>query len=104
MSVTVRLWSDADLEAIKSGKDKLLATIFMNVSTFCEREIKCYPYGLRRTFICRWFTDNPKEEDETITVYATDVNTLKQFLNMEYVRLPNLIDEQFTQYKPITLK
>lgn len=96
MSITVRLWTPTELESIKSGKNKWLATIFMNVQTFTEEEIKFYPYNLRRTFLCEW-----NDEPEPIEVYATDVKNLYKFLKAEYTRMPDWIAEVLTRYKRI---
>jgi len=82
MSITVRLWSDEDLEKIKSGKDRKLATVFMNVSTFRAREIVAYPYHLRKEYgvILKGMGD----DEQVIKVYATDANTAKWFISQEY--------------------
>ncbi len=103
MSVTVRLFSDRELEKIKSGEDKLLATIFMNKSTFSEQEIKAYPYGLRHTYICEWLS-NGIDGNDSVEVYATDIPHLVKFLKMEYTRLPDFTSEKITHYRDITIK
>ena len=79
MSITVRLWSKEDLEKIKHNKDKLLTTIFMNAKAFSEEEINAYPYTLRKAYDVYF-----ENEIEPIQVYATDDNTLKEFLRLEY--------------------
>lgn len=82
MSITVRLWSDEDLEKIKSGKDRKLATVFMNVTTFSAREIAAYPYRLRKEYGV--VLEGMGEDEMPITVYATDVDTAKWFISQEY--------------------
>jgi len=79
MSITVRLWSDKDLEDIKSGKDKWKSTIFMNRTTFSEKEIKYYPYNQRREYLAEL-----EGEEEPIRIYATDDKMAKKFLDAEY--------------------
>ncbi len=98
MSITVRLWNEKELSDIKTGKDRFLATVFMNRKTFSAQEINAYPYNLRRTFVCEW-----NDEPESITIYATDKKMLKRFLELEYTRLPDFISEQITKSKDITL-
>lgn len=83
MSATVRLWSKEDLQAIKEGKDNLLATIFMNVKTFSEDQIRVYPYDRRKCYTVS-FAFNDEMDAEDVTVYATDDKALRQFLEMEY--------------------
>lgn len=94
MSITVRLWSHAELEATK--KDKWLATILMNGKTFSQEEMSYYPYSQRRTYICEWV-----DEPEPITIYATDERMLLKFIDAEYTRRPDFIHQQITQYRPI---
>lgn len=79
MSITVRLWSKEDLEAIKEGKDKFLMTVFMNAKNFSNVEMKVYPYKARRTFQVGF-----NDESEPVTVYAADLQSLKKFLQAEY--------------------
>ena len=94
MSITVRLWSDEDLQAI--AKDKWLATIFMNCQTFSPKEIAYYPHKQRRVYQCGWI-DSP----EPITIYATDARMLLKFIDAEYTRRPDWIYQKITQYRPV---
>jgi len=94
MSITVRLWSDEELQSLKH--DKWLATVFMNVSTFSGKEIEFYPYEQRRVYKCEWV-----DEPELVTIYATDERMLKRFIDEEYTRRPDFIHQQITQYRPI---
>lgn len=94
MSITVRLWSTEDLESLKT--DKWLATIFMNAKTFGEKEIKYYPFGIRRTYACDF-----GDEEETVTIYATDERMLLKFIDAEYTRRPYRIHQVITQYRPV---
>jgi hypothetical protein len=79
MSITVRSWSDKELEAIKSGKSKWLATVFMNASTFGTREIKYYPYSQRKQYVAYL-----KGANDPIVFYATDARNARKFINAEY--------------------
>jgi hypothetical protein len=82
MSITVRSWSESDLKKIKTGKDKWLATVFMNGSSFGKKEIQHYPYQLRKTYIATLDCDGENEEE--IKFYATDTKNAKRFVKAEY--------------------
>lgn len=105
MSITVRLWTEEELNLVHTGKDKFLSTIFMNGHTFSQNEIRYYPYHLRNTYICSWWnlTGDNKLEEENTTIYATDKHNLKKFLNAEYARLPDYVVQEITEYKVIPL-
>ncbi len=94
MSITVRRWSDEDLHSLKT--DKWLATIFMNGQTFSEKEMRYYPYKIRRTYVCNW-----KNEPEARIIYATSERMLLKFIDAEYTRRPDSILQKITQYRPI---
>jgi len=100
MSITVRLWDSEELQAIRSGKDKWLTTVFMNVKTFSQEEILHYPYNLRRTYVCEW-VENDYEEPEEVTIFATDEKMLLRFIDEEYTRRPDSIHQVITQYRPV---
>ncbi len=68
----------------------------MNCHTFSNKELGYYPYKQRRTYICEW-VDDP----EPITIYATDERMLLKFIDAEYTRRPDFIDQKITQYRPI---
>ncbi len=102
MSITVRLWNKEDLENLQS--DKWLATVFMNGHTFSKEEIRHYPYNLRKTYEA-WFNDSP---EEAVIFFATDDKMAIKFLEAEYVRLPDSLNEVITtrrirEVKPIEL-
>lgn len=78
MSITVRLFTPEDLELIKTGKDLFLTTVFLNKKNFSKEEMAVYPYDSRREFEIH-FKDN-----NFATVYATDEENLKKFLQAEY--------------------
>jgi len=82
MSITVRRWSEEELKEIKEGKNNFLATIFMNRKTFSKKELNYYPHHLRKIYDV--YFDIEGEEDELITVYATDDTNLLAFLEEEY--------------------
>lgn len=96
MSITVRQWTQAELESL--SHDKWLATVFMNVKTFTKQQIEYYPYKLRKVYICEW-TDEP----EAVTIYATDEKMLLKFIDSEYTRRPDFIHQKITQYRPVTI-
>lgn len=100
MSITVRQWSLSELEAV--GKDKWLATLLMNRATLSSSELFFYPYSQRRTYHCTWDTDDETRNDyEPITIYATDVRMLLRFIDEEYTRRPDRINQVITQYRPV---
>lgn len=100
MSITVRLWSDEELEATKT--DKWLATLLMNGGTFSQKEMTYYPYKQRRVYQCTWNTDDETHNDyEPITIYATDERMLLRFIDAEYTRRPDYIHQVITQYRPV---
>lgn len=90
MSITVRLWSKEELQSLQ--KDRWLATIFMNRSTFGKDEIKYYPYNLRQTYMCEWGNHHA-------IIYATDEEMLRRFISEEYIEQPWMIHERLTKYK-----
>ena len=95
MSITCRLWSKKDLEDIKSSENPLLSTIFMNCSTFSEKEIKYYPYEARRVYLVSF-----KGQEEPIKVYAVNDKALFAFLNLEYIQDSVIsVHEEKTKYK-----
>lgn len=96
MSITVRLWSQEELTSLT--RNKWLATIFMNAKTFSKEEIEYYPYRLRKTYICEWV-----DEPEAITIYATDEKMLLKFIDEEYTKRPDFIQQKITQYRPVKL-
>jgi hypothetical protein len=82
MSITVRLYSDSELTAIKAGTaDKNLITVFLNGKTFSEREIQAYPYGSRRVYVA--YFDN---QSEPVEFYAVDDESALWFISQEYNR------------------
>ena len=101
MPITCRLWSDDELTAITTGKDKWLATIFMNRNTFSAEEAMHYPYNLRRTYDCYWQADGDLGAEDA-TIYATDQRMLLRFIDAEYIRRPDAIHQVITQYRPLT--
>ena len=97
MSITIRLWTENELQNIH--KDKWLATIFMNVKTFTENEIRYYPYKLRRTYIAEWV-----DEPGPVTIYATDEKMLLKFIDTEYDNRPDSLHQKIIQYRSIDTK
>ena len=94
MSITVRLWSQEELQSFQ--KDKWLATVFMNVKTFSQGDAKYYPHNLVRVYLCEWL-----EEEEAIRINATDEKMLLRFIDEEYTQRPDCITQIITQYRPV---
>jgi hypothetical protein len=109
MSITVRLWSKADLARI--GKDMKLTTIFMNGHTFSEEEMEHYPYHLRKTYnvylapLKGSVLTNDEgfflAEEEPVTVYATSPAMARWFVSQEYRGEITGMDEVITKIKPV---
>ena len=93
MSITIRLWNKADLESLQHNR--WLATVFMNVLTFNEEEIKHYPYNLRKEYQADWYNE------ESVKIYATDDTMLLRFIDKEYTRRPDYLAEVITRYRVI---
>lgn len=102
MSITVRLWSDEELQSLK--KDKWLATIFMNGCNYSEREMKHCPYNQRREYRAIWDEDDETRNNyEPVTIYATDERMLLRFIDEEYTRRPDVLHQVITQYRPVKI-
>lgn len=103
MSITVRQWSEEELQSLP--KDKWLATVFMNGMTFTEEEIEYYPYKMRRTYRCEWQEEDKEAPGyffaDNVTIYATDERMLLKFIDEEYTRRPDYIHQVITQYRPV---
>ena len=95
MSITTRLWSEEELQSLT--KDKWLATVFMNGNTFSAKEMRHYPYQMRRTYRCEWLGST----NEPLTIFATDERMLLRFIDEEYTRRPDCIHQVITQYRPV---
>ena len=93
----IRLFTDEELPKIanpKNADDRLLATIFMNCTAFSERQYKHYPYKFRHIYVCTWGVGLDKEDVITDTIYACDPKSLKQYLDMEYMVMPDAVAEK----------
>ena len=100
MSITVRNYSKEDLITIQNGTDKFLSTVFMNGHTFSTEEIKVYPYDRRKTYLVEF--ELPLH---SIIVYATDDETLKQFLKKEYDYTSiSHVQEELYSHRTVSLK
>jgi hypothetical protein len=87
MSITVRLWSKAELKGILDHTlDKNLITVFMNGHTFSWDEISVYPYDIRKTYEIKF-----NGQSEKIMVYAVDEESLFWFLSKEYRNIPDCL-------------
>ena len=93
MSITVRLWSKAELESLQHNR--FLATMFMNGSSFSKEEMRYYPYNLRRSYVAQWGSEEP------IRVFATDDTMLLRFLDAEYKTRPDDLAEEIKRYRVI---
>ncbi len=102
MSITVRLWSKQELEAVKT--DKWLATLLLNETTHTLETILAYqsiPKKNHKVYLCEWVDEGG--EAEPVKVKATDEKMLANFLDNEYIRRPDFISQIITQYKPVHL-
>ena len=97
MSITVRLWSEDDLQAIDEGKDTHLATVFLNGKTFSGDELGHYPYTLRKTYLAEL-------DDESVEFYATDDDAALWFLAKEYTRPPDHLFQLTTQTREVMVR
>lgn len=101
MSITVRTWTDEELENIHSGKDYWLATIFMNMTTLTAKEHKHYPYSLRREYRVDFGIAGKQWSEK---VYATDDMNLVMFVKAEYKwDLVIAIVERIVKYRDVPL-
>ena len=98
--MTHGIWTIEELVTINKGKDNNLITEFMNESTFLEHEIKVYPYDMRHEYLCEWDNEGDIEE---LPIYATDPDALKYYIQQNYNRLPDIVTEIITTFKPITI-
>lgn len=107
MSITTRLWTDADLERLET--DDNLLTIFFNVKTYLQKEIKrLYQLTEKRKTYFIFFTplnetdrqqelsekqinldlfvqhEESDDYEDCIKVYAVSDESLRWFLKQEY--------------------
>jgi hypothetical protein len=107
MSITVRLWTDADLLSLAS--DDNLLTVFFNVKTYLQKEIKrLYQLTEKRKTYFIFFTplnetdrqqelsekqinldlfvqhEESDDYEDCIKVYAVSDESLRWFLKQEY--------------------
>jgi hypothetical protein len=105
MSITVRLWSEAELKAVDAGNDWLL-TLLANKTSFSQDEMKVYMRNIHRV---KEYVVNFDEEEfgqiDGVIVKAACVETLKVFLRKEYtVNLASLtVHHKVTKYEEIEL-
>ena len=84
MAYHLGVLTEADLAKI--GKDKKFTTAFMNKHTFSEKEIKHYPYHLRREFYAQWYAGAGEDGEEPVRIYATDPAMARWWISENYVR------------------
>lgn len=96
MSITVRNFSKAELDAIAQGTDNWLTTIIANKSTLSTDELYAMnSFNARNVRKYRiWFDVEPYEEP--VIIYATGPDTLKRFIQAEYTVWPDSIMEIVT--------
>jgi len=100
MSITVRHWSKNDLQRIDNAfnqgqlslEDRRLITIFLNVKTFSNEAIRHYPYPRRKHYNCDFGE-----------FYATDDKAAVWFIEQEYNRKPNYLNELTTTTRRVKL-
>lgn len=106
MSITIRLWSEKELQAVDNG-DKWLLTLLVNKTTFPQDEMKVF---MRNIHLVKEYLVNFDEEEfgpniDSIIVKAPSVEMLKRFLTAEYdVNLSSLtVHHKTTKYEEIEL-
>jgi hypothetical protein len=86
----VRLYTPDDLNKITSG-DKWLATCLANKQTFNMDEVEAinasHEINPIKTYVAEW------GPDETVEIFATDDESLRQFIAAEYNTAPIEISE-----------
>jgi hypothetical protein len=104
MSITTRLWTDADLERLAT--DDNLLTTFFNVKTYAEKEIKCLYQllGKRKKYFV-YFESSDDHEKPCESIYATSDESLVWFLKQEYDFDYVLeVCEVITTYREVTIR
>lgn len=89
MSITVKLWTDADLESLAT--DDNLLTVFFNRQGYSEKEIKRLHElnKKRKTYFVYFDTQDDSEFEsnddyEPRKIYAVSDESLRWFLKQEY--------------------
>jgi hypothetical protein len=83
MSITVRLWTDADLESLATD-DNLLTTFFNSVGCRNKKELQILNrlWDKRKNYCVRF--DSTNDDDNVISVYAVSDDSLKWFIRHQY--------------------
>lgn len=76
MSVTVRLWTEEELQRVT--QDKFLATLLLNKKTLSKEELRASRTLRAETYIVSW------RNGERVWVKAIDEESLGWFLEQEY--------------------
>ena len=97
MSVTVRLWSDEELDKAYTGEDLELSALLMNRTTFDEREMQHYPYHLCKRYRAIW------DGIEPVELFAPNDEMSLWFIKQDYTRLPDSLCEVITRYRNVEL-
>ena len=104
MSITTRLWTDADLESLAT--DDNLLTVFFNVKTYSEKGIKrLYQLlGKRKKYLV-YFESSDDHENPCESIYAVSDESLVWFLKQEY-DFDYVLDvcEVITTYREVTIR
>ena len=100
MSITVRLWSNEDLQKILNAEDDKLATILANGNTIPANARRAYNHAMWMTNLyCVQFRD-----DSEVSVRATGEDTLKWFLEQEFhTEMISQIVKVVTTYETIEI-
>ncbi len=103
MSITTRLWNDADLERLAT--DDNLLTVFFNVKTYSEKGIKrLYQLlGKRKKYLV--YFESSDDHENPFVFYATSDTNLIWFLKQEY-DFDCVLDvcEVITTYREVTIR
>lgn len=105
MSITTRLWNDADLERLAT--DDNLLTVFFNVKRKKEEEgiKRLYQLlGKRKKYLV-YFESSDDHENPCESIYATSDTNLIWFLKQEY-DFDCVLDvcEVITTYREVTIR
>lgn len=97
MSITVRLWTQEELDKAASG-DKWLQTLLFNAKTLSAHMIQAMAYCLRRVYVVHF-----DDAVEGVEVYAADDTNLFKFLRAEYNLdgINVIIRERTTTYRAV---
>jgi hypothetical protein len=105
MSITVRRWTEKELQKVKRAKteeERWLATILMNSNDFSAEEMKALSkIPIKKQHEYDVVFDCEDNAGEITTIRATDVKMLRKFISAEYTCPADEIVERICKYKMI---